>query len=254
MPNILGPGVHDKLTASVFFLVDGENNPIGTGFLVDSGLAVTVAHNFKDEKGRQFAQEGTEVDGHFGRPHLKQVVKLKVEFLDFVNDVCVLSGGPFVNFLSPVLETLKAGTKCILAAFQIGLHKDVAHLDTSLSLGVFKGAVSKAHARHFVYDCPSFSGDSGGALILSNGNVVGIHVETVNEARERLRLQDVDSDIESIKELNRRVQDVQARVEDVAKSVNSLTDSLSSGAIGISISSVLATYHSAEAKKSSGED
>ena len=40
--------------------------------------------------------------------------------------------------------------------------------------------------RHFLHDCPAFGGDSGGAIVISRGQVVGIHLESVNEFQKTL--------------------------------------------------------------------
>lgn len=233
-PNILGPGVYEKLTASVFFLRDAKGTAIGTGYILSSDIALTVAHNFPDG-----TAEGTEVLGCFGRPHQNKTCEFRVDLIDFNFDVCVLArhgGEPFSVFLNPSLESLVPGKECILAAFQIGLQEDLNDLDTQHSVGIFRGNISKAHPRHFVYDCPTFAGDSGGAIIFYNGNAFGVHVETVNQARERRRLQSLED--------NKSTKNIVAHLEEVEASVDSLISSLSSGALGISVSSILAEYES----------
>lgn len=57
----------------------------------------------------------------------------------------------------------------------------------------------------------------GGAVIISNGEIIGMHVETVNQARERLG----------------RSNTVSNRLDDVEQSVDSLIRGLSSGSIGV---------------------
>lgn len=96
-------------------------------------------------------------------------------------------------------------------------------LDPDLSIGVFKGEIAKLYPRHFVYQCPSFAGDSGGAIVLRDGRAVGIHQETVIQARERIKQADLDVD---------------ARLESVEASVDELIRSLSSGSIGLQLSAI----------------
>ena len=106
----------------------------------------------------------------------------------------------------------------------IGIQDDLKNLDPNLSVGVFKGEISKLYPRHFVYQCPSFAGDSGGAVVLKNGRVVGIHQETVIQARERIQ---------------RRVAlDTDSRLESVDASVDELLGSLSSGSIGLQLNAI----------------
>ena len=38
--------------------------------------------------------------------------------------------------------------------------------------------------KHATYSAPTWSGDSGAALVMKNGKVVGFHVEGVNAAKE----------------------------------------------------------------------
>ena len=56
------------------------------------------------------------------------------------------------------------------------------------SLGVMSATVTRLSANHIVFQSASFSGDSGSALSLMGGNVIGLHVAGVNEAKELLRL------------------------------------------------------------------
>ena len=41
------------------------------------------------------------------------------------------------------------------------------------------------HDHHLFYSCPTFRGDSGAALLLKDGQLVGLHTEVVNSLRER---------------------------------------------------------------------
>ena len=46
--------------------------------------------------------------------------------------------------------------------------------------------MTSPHEHHLFYACPAFCGDSGAALLLKKGRLVGLHVEVVNALRERL--------------------------------------------------------------------
>ena len=44
-----------------------------------------------------------------------------------------------------------------------------------------------SHAKkHIVYQCPTFTGDCGSALVMYDGKVLGLHVEGVNQLKERI--------------------------------------------------------------------
>jgi predicted nucleic acid-binding Zn finger protein len=97
----------------------------------------------------------------------------------------------------------------------------------------------QAHERHFVYSTPSsFAGDSGGAIILRGGQASGMHIMTVNQALELQRLRSLDEDEATTGDIVRHVNSV------TKESVASLIKSLSSGALGLSVSSVMAAHRS----------
>mmetsp|Transcript_13595 Transcript_13595/g.29850 ORF Transcript_13595/g.29850 Transcript_13595/m.29850 type:complete len:315 (+) Transcript_13595:94-1038(+) len=220
--NILGHGVYEKLTGSVCFFSDEGNKPIGAGFAISKTTVYSVAHNFPN------ASVGMEISCRFGKPNNHVTRQLQISGLDSRLDYCILKTvrgeAPLPNFLEISRAPLTPGKNCILAAFQIGIQEDLKDLDPDLSVGVFKGEISKLYPRHFVYQCASFAGDSGGAVVLKDGKVVGIHQETVIQARERIQHgEDLDAD---------------ARLESVEASIDELLRSLSSGSIGLQLSAI----------------
>jgi len=181
----------------------------------------SVAHNFTDPV------VGTEVICHFGKPNQHIIRRVTISSVDIRMDYCTLDivGGEqnLPDHLEISTDPLEPGKNCILAAFQIGIQQDLKDLDPDLSIGVFKGEIAKLYPRHFVYQCPSFAGDSGGAIVLRDGRAVGIHQETVIQARERIQQADLDVD---------------ARLESVGASVDELIRSLSSGSIGLQLAAI----------------
>ena len=182
---------------------------------------------------------------HFGKPNQNLVRQLRISAVDHRLDYCILRTVPgeasLPNFLEISTAPLQTGRNCILAAFQIGIQDDLKYLkylDPDLSVGIFKGEISKLYPRHFVYQCPSFVGDSGGAVVLKNGKVIGIHQETVIQARERIQHgEDLDAD---------------ARLESVEASVDELLRSLSSGSIGLQLSAISEPKSSFEESSNKG--
>jgi len=234
--NILGQGVYEKLTGAVCFFSDEENKPIGAGFAVSETTVYSVAHNFPE------SAVGTELLCRFGKPNQNLERKLRISAVDRRLDYCILRTVPgeasLPNFLETSTAPLQTGRNCILAAFQIGIQDDLKYLDPDLSVGVFKGEISKLYPRHFVYQCPSFAGDSGGAVVLKNGKVIGIHQETVIQARERIQHgEDLDAN---------------ARLESVEASIDELLRSLSSGSIGLQLSAISESKSSFEESSNKG--
>lgn len=240
--NILGAGVAEKLKLSVFYFIDKARKPIGTGFFVSSNIAVSSAHTFS-----KTTKVGAKRTGYFGRPNEGKKCQLIVDFIDWENDFIVFvaqSGHQSPSYLTPTSESLQLGDECILVAYQIGLHNDLEELGKEPTAGVFLGAITKRHERHFVYSCPSFAGDSGGAIILHDGEVFGIHIMTVNEANELQRLKSLETGADDEDNLDMKMKELTKHVISVEKSVNSLVDSLNSGALGLSISAIMAAYES----------
>jgi hypothetical protein len=182
---------------------------------------------------------GTKRTGYFGKPHTGKTCKLVVDLIDRGTDFIIfaIQGEDAPKYLAPAPGDLEPGDECILVAYQLGIHDELEELGKEPSVGVFQGAITKAHERHFVYSAQSFAGDSGGAIILRGGQAIGMHIMTVNQARELQRLTSLDED-------EATTGDIVRHVNSVEKSVASLIESLSSGALGLSVSSVMAAHPS----------
>ncbi|PRP74702.1 hypothetical protein PROFUN_16123, partial [Planoprotostelium fungivorum] len=59
--------------------------------------------------------------------------------------------------------------------------REMKGINPNTTMGIVEGSVWKIHPCHLSYPCPSFEGDSGGALILRSGEVIGIHVESTSQ-------------------------------------------------------------------------
>jgi len=240
--NILGDGVLDKLKSAVVYFVDKSRKPIGTGFFVSPNIAISAAHTFIES-----TKVGTKRTGYFGKPHIGRTCQLVVDFIDWTNDFIVFvtpDGREATEYLAPASVSLEAGDECILVAYQIGIHDELKELGKEPSVGVFQGAITKAHNRHFVYSAPSFAGDSGGAIILRGGQAIGMHIMTVNQASELQRLASLNTEEVT-------TGDLADHVNSIEESVGSLIQSLSSGALGLSISAIMAAYQSEPKRKGS---
>ena len=78
------------------------------------------------------------------------------------------------------------------------------------------------NGQHLVYECACAPGDSGAALILSSGKVIGMHTEGVNHMRER----------------KRQAQTVEERLSSVEQSLDSAVESVAQGAIALLMSAL----------------
>ena len=57
-----------------------------------------------------------------------------------------------------------------------------------------QATITKVSRHHFLYQSSTYAGDSGGALTLADGNVIGMHLEGINACRERRRTATTTSD------------------------------------------------------------
>jgi len=88
----------------------------------------------------------------------------------------------------------------------------------SVSVAWHHARIVGLHPRHLLYDSSAFDGDSGGAIVVARtGNVIGLHSELVNAARELILRKD----------------DIGERLNDVEQSVLSLIQGTSSGCVGV---------------------
>ena len=134
--------------------------------------------------------------------------------------------GHYTDYDFAVLTTLEYESKCCLPIKSldgIGFGSKKLVMTTfnnctdmiDSGFGVMPAILLRKGDHHLIYTSNLFSGGSGVALIHSSyGSVIGIHLETVNEAKENI------------------VQDAYL-LEDVEKSVSSLISGLSQGVVGL---------------------
>jgi hypothetical protein len=177
--------------------------PVGVGVFYQRGQAVTAAHNLQHAAPRaQF------VYGAFGKraggTDVPPLFRLRVVSRDDELDVAVLvCDNAYVHphFLTPFQGSPDklVGETMALCAFQLALREDLPDFDACL--GVMPACAIKVSAmsRHVAYSCTTWSGDSGGALLMHDGQLVGIHLALVNALHETLdRKLDVDERLDSV--------------------------------------------------------
>ena len=224
------PGLSEEVIArienSVCVLVeDGKN--FGSGFAVSSKRVLAAAHHWEegdDEDATRFAVAvGDQVQCIHGKPSDNKRYNLQVVKLDQHLGYCILEliGD---STLSEWLETdvspnLRLTTPVFLAAYQIGIQQHLETYNMGVSLGIANGIIMRRSNRHMLHSCSAFKGDSGGAIVISNGKVIGLHVASVNEAKKLLDLNEID-------------------FGSVADSINQLCDAQASGSIALLVSAI----------------
>ena len=105
-------------------------------------------------------------------------------------------------------------TRMAITTFSNFLHEQAPN-EVPRSFCVLSADFVKASPHHIVYTSNLFSGDSGGAILMSHDGVVrALHQETVNQADDQIRRDSLNDDT-------------------VVNSINSLISGLSQGFIGL---------------------
>ena len=213
--SILSDSTRTLLKESVLPLsLDGGGKfvPIGVMFFVSPECAVTANHNLGSKKTDDYV--------YYKQPGQRSPSMISVCFQDEQQDFAILRCGKGKHAHLALLDTSASPPECgvnfLLAAYQIGITEELGD-DFETTFGLMQGCVTKTSKNHMVYQSTTFAGDSGAALTLVNGNVIGIHVEGVNQAKERLR----------------KKSDVNERLTEVENSVDGLIKGTAQGCIGL---------------------
>ncbi|PRP75691.1 hypothetical protein PROFUN_15399 [Planoprotostelium fungivorum] len=224
---ILSRSAIELIKKSVFYFSE-NGSPIGVGFCVENqDTAVSAAHLWKVNN-QPIIKCGDVVTGYFAPPYDGETIELRVDAVDFRLDVIKFqvirrSSTATEAFLPVHHRVLEFGTQCVLVAFQIGMEREMKDINPNTTMGIVEGSVWKIHPRHLSYSCPSFDGDSGGALILRSGEVVGIHVESISQWRARTAADRSDPNFE----------------DDLCDSIDSLSAGLAYGAIALRLQNII---------------
>ena len=175
---------------------------------VSEGNAVTAAHNLTAAK----ATPGARVYGVVYADGAATRLQLEVMRVNKQLDVAtlrVVKPHAYPHFLE-CCKSLPADvpgvTTLALCYFQTAIQEYTPQLDCRM--GVMPAAAVRVspRERHLLYACPTYAGDSSGALLMHDGQLVGIHREFVNALRENLarkigvteRLTDVEESLDEL--------------------------------------------------------
>ena len=97
------------------------------------------------------------------------------------------------------------GAPLTLCAFQVGMQKELQDFRQGLNLEIGLmpafGCKLSDQRHHLLYDVRSWAGDSGTALVMFEGEVVGMHIEVANTFVEKLdREKEIDQQMEDVAE------------------------------------------------------
>jgi hypothetical protein len=219
--------LRELLSASVFIIIEtdrsGDKEEVGCGFFVTSNFAATALHVVAPARGQ-----------------LTGILAGGASFPIFIHramaslDLAILrtphNGKPVPIAVEP--ENIEPGELVYCANFAIFMSKILQERQAEHSreqqvptLSLWEGVVCKVTKDFFAVSRGGAAGDSGAAIILSTtGQVVGIYLEGVNEAKERKEHLDVDN--------------ANDRLDTLEQSVDSLVQAVHTGGIVLKISQI----------------
>jgi hypothetical protein len=219
-----------KLQRSAVLFLSAEHQSIGIGVFISPTRVITAFHviakHYKAMTKKNF--KSVIVNGKYTTDQLTDKLALaqfRVVNRDSQKDLAVLdlvdgSSPPHSHCVLPLigaLSNLPSTARLVVTSFTSAIAKQVPdRIDEGFA--VIPAQFIKATANFCAYQSSLFSGDSGGAFILAQtGDLLCIHLETVNEASEKLRKN--------------------ATPEKTVSSINDLVSGLSSGFIGLRLDS-----------------
>lgn len=189
---VIAPDVMQRMKPSVFLIRQSnleDSAGVGSGVFFANGLPVTADHILQQWGWRE---EGTPVYATCNDQSITLTVQKRVSEFDYA----LLRYDGEHAFL-PVHRgnaTSLVSSKVALCGFQIGLDEELQELhgfdDT---LGVLDAAVVRVSnlQHHLVLSSGTWSVDSGAAVVLHNGDLLGIHLAGVNAIREELERREI---------------------------------------------------------------
>lgn len=181
----------------------------GVGVCVSARRAVTAVHNLAG------FETGDTVKVRFPGD-AKGKWQLTVEVIERELDFAVLTTtGQFSKHV-PLYKgpsTSLVGQRMALCAFQPGIHEELPEWSAG-SVGVMPatGVKLSREPHHLLYASDTWPGDSGGALVMYSGELVGLHLFGVNAWKEQPQQRH---------SLDERVTAVEESLESAARSVAS---------------------------------
>jgi hypothetical protein len=197
------PETREKVAKAVFVIVGEGQVGVGMGVFFSSTLAVTCDHNLTEEH-----PVGSMVLVALeGGTAIVEVVARNSE-LDFA----ILKSSEARSFIAPWSgspDDLESRADLVLASFRLGIDEYQEPYRGKLGFAPAACIAISRHKRHIMFSCPTYAGDSGAALIMKDGCLVGIHQETINALREEMERKKVIKD---------RLTDVEESLDNIARS------------------------------------
>ena len=203
-------GTLGKLRHSVFLVKESgtDNKGIGVGVFIGPNRAVTADHILPDGQTRVYAaMPGTS-------KLILQVVK-RVKQLDYAKLSCEVKHDFLESYEGDPASLIRA--QLALCTFSVGTAEDsdddelAENFADGIGVMPASGVKLSKDNRFLVYTSTMWAGDSGGALVMHDGKLVGLHLDGVNHLKELMKHESAD--------LPTHVGQLDASVKDVIRSV-----------------------------------
>ncbi|GMF11917.1 unnamed protein product [Phytophthora lilii] len=176
------PETREKVAQAAFVITEEDegHTGVGSGVFFSPTLAVTCNHNLTEQH-----SVGSVVPLAFKEEMVNVEVVARNSELDFA----ILKSNkprPFIAPWSGNPVDLELRFDLVLASFRLGITEHRAPYPGKLGFAPATCIAISPHRSHILYSCPIYAGDSGAALILKDGFLVGLHLETINALREKM--------------------------------------------------------------------
>jgi hypothetical protein len=221
-------------TVLIYSKEDEFSRGVGIGFFITPNRLVTANHILHEHYA-----ENEEI--HIGVHNQQGDLEHKTVFaihthIEWDLSVLFFAEDHHAWLQLPALDSMPISHRIAVTSFSSTLFEELGGtIDASFC--VIPGIIVKLASHHVLYSSTLFSGDSGGAVILSSDGVVrAIHQETVNQAKELGRIIGIDGE-EETDDLDENSpmpdENMPSTIRRITRTVNSLVSGLSQGFIGL---------------------
>ncbi|KAE8900202.1 hypothetical protein PF003_g15390 [Phytophthora fragariae] len=195
---------------AVFTIVEEDKDGKGVGVGVFQGvgicvffsatLAVTGDHNLTEQD---------TVGSSVTLALKEEMANVEVVARNAELDFAILKSSEPRSFIAPwngSADDLESRCDPVLASFRLGIGEFQASYKGKLGFAPAACIAISSLRRHIIFSCPTYAVDSGAALLVKDGCLVGIHLETINALREEMdrkkvikdRLNDVEESLDNL--------------------------------------------------------
>jgi hypothetical protein len=187
---------------------------VGVGVFVTKNKAVTAAHNLDTDN----------VVGSTVRvvlPEVKTELVLRVHVRDDGLDIAVLEFDgehEHLDLYTGQLSTL-VGQRLAMCSYMLGVEEELEEFSRTMAVSAAYVNKESRHGNHIVYQSNAWPGDSGAAVVLRDGQLLGVHVAGVNALREKFE----------------KMHSIAERLNAVEESLEAAARSIASGCVAVTV-------------------